>query len=264
MQSGGVKMNLSGKSIGITGGAGYLGSSMVDLLLRKGATVLVVERDHTRFKTLKKNIVGASGNLLFLSGDAFSEETTNRAIEMLLQETGKIDGWVNNAYSAIANSNPMMQTRENLESTWESLTGVILTTQAVSERMIAGSRCAIVNISSMYGMVSPNPKVYDGHESLHNPAAYGAMKAALIQYTRYAAVHLATKDIRINSISPGPFPNTTTTKNVEFVAALEKQVPMQRIGSPEELAGVVAFLLSDYSTYMTGTNIVVDGGWTAW
>ncbi len=257
-------MNLAGKSIGITGGAGYLGSSMVELLLRKGAVVLVVGRDLARFNILKDKLIGAPGNLLFLSGDAFSEETTKRALEILSQETGKIDGWVNNAYSAITNSKPMMQTRENLESTWESLTGVILTTQAVSESMIADSGCAIVNISSMYGMVSPHPKVYDGGESLHNSAAYGAMKAALIQYTKYAAVHLATKGIRVNSISPGSFPNETVQKNREFVAALEKQVPMQRIGSPEELAGVVAFLLSDYSTYMTGTNIVVDGGWTAW
>ena len=118
----------------------------------------------------------------------------------------------------------------------------------------------VVNIASMYGSVSPDPRVYDTPAE-QNPADYGAAKAGLLQYTRHAAVHLAPRGIRVNSISPGPFPSAARD---ELVARLAARVPIGRIGTPEELHTALLFLASPASSYVTGADIPVDGGWTAW
>jgi NAD(P)-dependent dehydrogenase (short-subunit alcohol dehydrogenase family) len=112
--------------------------------------------------------------------------------------------------------------------------------------------------------VSPDPAIY-GDSGKNNPPFYGAAKAGLIQLTRYLAVHLAKRGVRVNSVSPGPFPPPSiATVSPEFHAELCRKTPMGRIGAAEELAGPVLFLLSDASTYVTGIDLPVDGGWTAW
>jgi gluconate 5-dehydrogenase len=130
--------------------------------------------------------------------------------------------------------------------------------------MIAQGRGSIINISSMYGTVSPQPTAYRERPQYHNPPAYGAAKAGVQQYTRYAACHLAPHGVRVNGISPGPFPHGQAARDEVFVAELEKRVPLGRIGRPEEIAGAAVFLLSDAASYITGHNLAVDGGWTAW
>ena len=123
---------------------------------------------------------------------------------------------------------------------------------------------SIVNVASMYGIVSPQPAAYAGSPDFHNPPAYGAAKAGVIQYTRYAAVHLAPDGVRVNAISPGPFPSPSVQEDPAFIAGLAARVPLGRIGRPEDLVGPLVFLLSDASRYVTGHNLVVDGGWTIW
>jgi len=115
----------------------------------------------------------------------------------------------------------------------------------------------------MYGVVSPDPRIY-GDSGYDNPPNYGAGKAAIIQFTRYAACHLAAKGIRVNAISPGPFPNPKVQENKWFISNLKNKVPLGRIGQPGDLKGAVVFLASEGSSYITGQNIVVDGGWTVW
>jgi gluconate 5-dehydrogenase len=114
-------------------------------------------------------------------------------------------------------------------------------------------------------MVSPDPRIY-GSSGFDNPPQYGVAKAGLIQLTRYLACHLAPEGIRVNSVSPGPFPpiETVAREHPEFLKALENRVPLGRVGKPEEMAGVIVFLASNASSYITGANIPVDGGWTAW
>ncbi|MEC2746408.1 SDR family oxidoreductase, partial [Bacillus cereus] len=98
----------------------------------------------------------------------------------------------------------------------------------------------------------------------NNPPNYGAGKAAIIQFTRYLACHYGLKGIRANSISPGPFPNTEVQKNKEFIRNLKKKTALGRIGNPQELQGLIVFLASNASSYVTGQNICIDGGWTSW
>src|SRR5262249_52243604 len=123
---------------------------------------------------------------------------------------------------------------------------------------------AVVNIASMYGVVSPRFALYPARQK-PNPPWYGPAKAGLIQLTRYLACELAPQRIRVNSVSPGAFPAPPVTQgDPEFVTRLESQIPLGRIGQPAELVGPILFLSSDAASYVTGTDLRVDGGWTAW
>jgi len=115
----------------------------------------------------------------------------------------------------------------------------------------------------MYGVVSPEPAMY-GASGSNSPVMYGAGKAGVIQLTRYCAGNLADRNIRVNSITPGPFPVFTEASDKDFVERLRAKTMMKREGKADELAGPLLLLCSDASSYMTGSNLIVDGGWTAW
>ncbi len=121
----------------------------------------------------------------------------------------------------------------------------------------------IVNVASMYGMIAPDFDIY-GDDIPWNPPTYGAGKAGVLQFTRYCASALARRGIRVNSVTPGPFPNITPASNMEFIGRLSNKTMLKRTGKGEELNGALLLLASDASSFMTGTNIVVDGGMTAW
>ena len=123
---------------------------------------------------------------------------------------------------------------------------------------------SLVLFSSMYGTVSPDPSIYEAPMN-PNPVEYGVGKVGIQQLTRYLAVHFGKSGVRCNAISPGPFPNPTIQANQPaFIDRLSKKVPLGRVGQSPEIAGAVAFLLSDASTFITGQNLAVDGGWTVW
>ena len=123
---------------------------------------------------------------------------------------------------------------------------------------------SIVLFSSMYGSVSPDPRIYEQPMNV-NPVEYGVGKAGIVQMTRYMAVHWGKKNVRCNCISPGPFPNPVIQeKNPQFIERLANKVPMGRVGRQEEVAGAVTFFLSDASSFITGQNLFIDGGWTIW
>ncbi|MDF2657947.1 MAG: family oxidoreductase [Paenibacillus sp.] len=249
---------LDGKTAVVTGGNGYLGSSVARALAEFGATVVVAdlqkrELEHERMHAIPCDVSDTDSiRSLFREADA---------------AFGRIDVLVNCATYG-AGYGPLGTVERMSDEDWrKGLDGaagtVFRCTREVIPYMEKAGRGNIINFASMYGVVSPDPSIY-GDSGANNPANYGAGKAAVLQFTRYCAAHLAGKGIRVNSVTPGPFPNPHTQQNEPFLEKLAKKTMLGRGGTAEEIAGPVVFLASDASSYMTGANIVVDGGWTAW
>lgn len=255
---------LSGRGYVVTGGSGHLGSEMVGALLRDGALVVAVARGDEGLRALARRFEADSGRLVTVVADVAADDTADRAIAAVRSSGHRLSGWVNNASTGGWGGLLLSLVRAELEAATRSLADTMLLTQSAAQAMIdQGEPGSIVNIASMYGFVSPNPTMYAGHAEYHSPPAYGAVKAGSLQFTRYAATHLAPHGIRVNAVSPGAFPHRGIQDRTEFVERLQDRVPLRRIGQPFEVAGAVRFLLGDESSYVTGTNLVVDGGWTA-
>jgi NAD(P)-dependent dehydrogenase (short-subunit alcohol dehydrogenase family) len=145
-----------------------------------------------------------------------------------------------------------------------NLTSTFIFAREIAGRMSANGGGSIALFSSMYGTVSPDPSIYESPMNT-NPIEYGVNKAGIQQMVRYLAMHYGKQNVRCNAISPGPFPNPgIQSGNPAFIERLSKKVPLGRVGQADEIAGAVAFLLSEASTFVNGINLPVDGGWTAW
>ena len=241
--------DISKKTFILTGSTGHLGKPLANYLESNGANIIRVSRSEEESDNSYK---------LDITNDAEKDNFIN----FIHKNYQFVDGIINNAYSG--NTGVLFNTkREEFEQSLDIiLTSPFLLIQSLIPFFNKGS--SIVNISSMYGIVSPDPRIY-GESGQNNPIYYGAGKAGLIQFTKYLACHLPKKEIRVNSISPGPFPNLKSNNtNETFKKELEKKVPLGRIGKPEDLFGLIHFLLSDSSSYINGANIPIDGGWTAW
>jgi len=256
--------DLSGNVAVVTGGAGFLGQSIVEALAEAGATVYICSRDVDNCKLVASEITKKTGSKIEARHlDICSMNSVEECFQNILQDAGKIDVLINNAASFKGDKLEKISEHDWISGIDSSINGVFRTTKIVSPIMEKNHRGTIINISSIYGMVSPDPSIY-GNSGFDNPPNYGAGKAAIIQFTRFAAVYLAKKGIRVNSISPGPFPKPSVKENLEFVKSLEEKIPLGRIGNPEDLKGIIIFLASKASEFVTGSNIVIDGGWTAW
>lgn len=259
---------LDGQVAIVTGGAGLLGSQICDSMAEAGAHVIVASRslENCRAKAEELERLGHA-RPLGMSVDVTKVDSVKTMVRGVMQEFGRIDILVNNAYSGVANSFEEM-TAEQFDSALRgSLTSCFTCSQAVSEPMKRAGQGAIINIASIYGIVSPDERIY-GNVGNNSPCNYGAAKAGVIQLTKWLATHLAPFGIRVNSLSPGGIlnPANLETPGYEdvFVQNYSRRVPLGRLGSETDFKGAVLFLASQASAYVTGHNLVVDGGLTAW
>ena len=262
--------SLKGKTIILVGSTGYLGTSIAKAISDAEGEMILVGRSAKRLKSQ----IDALPNSKKLTCHLFELDITDDNAEIRLRQFleenfGKLHGIVNNAYSGVV-GNLHSITEAHFDTAYKynitkpflifkEMMPLLARTAAEDETSVS-----IVNVASMYGVVSPDPSIY-GESGKNNPIHYGASKAGMIQMSRYLACHAGRDNIRVNSVSPGAFPNRDVDSGInKFIESLEAKVPMQRVGRQDEIGGPIVFLLSEASSYISGANIPIDGGWTAW
>ncbi|MBQ3147085.1 MAG: SDR family oxidoreductase [Oscillospiraceae bacterium] len=254
--------SLKGKNVVLTGGCGNLGRIMAKHLLDFGANLFIVD-------VVDAAPAELSDKVNYIKCDLSNTESIHAMFQQV-DAAGGLDVLINNAaWGGGAGGKKMTKTRmEDFDDeTWAfGLDGVVGVTFRCTRESIPFFRKngggSIVNIASMYGVVAPDHSIY-GDTGNNSPVTYGAGKAGVVQLTKYTASYLAKDGVRVNAITPGPFPKVSAT-DPDFLKILQNKTMLGRTGDPNELAGALVLLCSDASSFMTGTNIVVDGGWTAW
>ncbi|MDC3040566.1 oxidoreductase [Flavobacteriaceae bacterium] len=242
---------LKNKIIIVTGGNGLLGSAIVKQIKQEGAFCVNFEINH---KT--------NDDLSNIECDITNKYSVDNALSLVLKKYKRIDGLVNNAYPR---SNDWGNKFEDIKlDSWQQnlewhLNSYFYLSQQVANQMAKQKKGSIINIASIYGVIAPDFSVYN-ETNMTTPAAYAAIKGGLINLTRYMASYFGPKQIRVNAISPG---GIFDNQNITFVQNYEKRVPMGRMAKSEDIAPAVTFLLSEESSYITGHNLVIDGGWTS-
>jgi len=254
---------LKNKTIIITGGAGLIGSAFSKACAEHGANVVIVDIDE-RGNELAKQIKKETGNnnIFFQKCDITNINNIQSLIETILNKFGKIDALVNNAYPRNKNYGRKFEdvTYEDFcENVNMHLGGYFLITQQVAKVMMKQNYGNIINMASIYGFSAPKFEIYEGTD-MTMPVEYAAIKGAIINLTKYLASYLGGYNIRVNAISPGGVFNNQPESFVKKYS--EKVVLEKRMANTDDIVGVLIFLLSDTSKYITGQNIVVDGGWS--
>lgn len=256
--------SLEGKTILLTGGNGHLGIAMLEILCEYGAKVIIASRNKDKNDLLCKSFktrFGYDVESIFIDLDDIN--SVNFAVEKVIQVYKRIDVLINNAGYSFGTDLISMTEADWLKGLDGTINGCYRLTKAVLVHMISNGGGKIVNVSSMYGIVAPDVSIYEGN-GFYNPANYGVGKAGIIHFTKYVAAVYGKHGINSNCISPGPFPSNKVQLNNEFIDKLITKVPLNRIGNPNDLKGVVLLLASDASGFINGVNIAVDGGWTSW
>lgn len=267
--------SLEGKTALLTGATGFLGRTMARALLENGARLVALGRSE-RLDQLSEEWAGEFGarRVRARRVDMYDLEAFGRALDEIASEE-RVDVLVNNAHELGAqtgfNTPEGRLESAGFEQWMRNLTGGVywaaLTTQKVGGAMRSRGGGSIVNISTMYARVAPSPRLYAGTDFI-NPPGYSASKAALLALTRYTASFWGPDGVRANAILPGPFSNTeeagsnSVGESDPFLDRLRERTCLGRTGRPRELVGALLFLASDASSYVTGHELAVDGGWT--
>lgn len=265
--------SVEGRCVLVTGGAGRLGAQFAQTLLKRGAKVAVLDSvDEAKFRA-RFDELSAGNSLRFEPADVTDRGSVAAALGRIEKAWGAPHGLVN---AAAIDAPPDAPPEENgpFETypvdSWDKIMavnvkGVMLCCQAIGAAMARAGRGSIVNIASTYGLVSPDQSLYEYRrrrgEVFYKPVAYSASKSALYNLTRYLATYWGQKGVRVNALTPG---GVFADQERDFLDAYARRTPMGRMAREDELDGGLLFLLSDASSYMTGANLVIDGGWTAW
>ena len=255
-------LSLRGRTVLLTGATGHLGGAMAVGLAEAGATVIVSSRRLVDAEAVATKLppVGESKHHA-VAIDQLDERLIEKGFEDALKAAGRIDAVVANAHDPLA-SDWRTVTASQFNRQLANATGYFLLARLLRDHAVArGGGGSVVLLGSMYGVVGSYPEAYEGIGPA-SPVAYHALKGGIVQMTRHLAVYWAKDGVRVNCLSPGPFPQAGAP--AELVERLKQRCPMGRVGRPEELKGAAVFLCSDAAGFMTGQNLLIDGGWTAW
>ena len=255
--------DLSGKVAVVTGGAGHIGTSFSKALAEVGASVVVTSRSLARARELAGQLPKTGqAKHLGVELDHTDIESIDRCFDLIIEEAGQADILVNNGHEISFAADWTNVTAEQFNNQMANATGYFLLARKVRDHAVKRSvGASIIMVGSMYGVVGSYPDIYEGVR-LASPVAYQTVKGGIIQMTRHLAVYWARDGIRVNCISPGPSPTGASPK--EMVDRLAGKSPMHRTGHSYEFKGILVLLASEAGSYITGQNILVDGGWTAW
>jgi NAD(P)-dependent dehydrogenase (short-subunit alcohol dehydrogenase family) len=256
--------DLTGRVAVITGGAGHVGRTMARALADRGAQVALVDRAQDSLERAAAETPQA--RLATYACNLQDEDERSELADRIRAELGRADVLVNNA-AFVGDSRLtgwVVPFAEQTIDTWRQALEVNLTApfhlaQLFHPMLAASGHGSIINIGSIYGMLGPDMALYEG-TSMGNPAAYAASKGGLVQLTRWLATTLAP-DVRVNCITPG---GVERGQPEAFAARYVARTPLRRMARESDFAGAAVFLASDASAYVTGQNLVVDGGWSAW
>ncbi|WP_133273260.1 SDR family oxidoreductase [Hymenobacter radiodurans] len=253
--------SLEDKVVLITGGYGHLGRAIVAGLLDQGATVVVLGREEASFNAAFAELEDNS-KAHFIPCDVASTHSVKAAFRHSSATVGLPSVLINNAFYSRGNQPESLTDEEFAFGLDGSLGSTYRCIQAIIPFFRESGAGKIINVASMYGIVAPDFGAYTSTPQFTNPPHYGAAKAGVIQLTRYFASYLGKENIQVNCVTPGAFPSQPVQAHEAFVAELTQRIPLGRIGQPEDLQGAFVFLSSQASNFVTGHNLVVDGGWT--
>jgi gluconate 5-dehydrogenase len=247
----------------VTGATGYLGRRMAHALAEAGASVVATSRSEPKAAQLIADLpCDDDQQHVAVAMDLAREASLIEGLELAANTCGQIDILVNNAHAPSAQDWTSV-THEQFTQQLANASGYFVLSRYVRDHAVArGASASIIMLGSMYGLVGSYPEAY-ADICPASPVAYHALKGGIAQMTRHLAVYWAADGVRVNCLCPGPFPDPDRAPQT-LIERLKQHVPMQRMGMPSELKGVVVFLASPASSYVTGQVLVVDGGWTAW
>lgn len=268
----GELFSLANKVVVVTGGAGLLGQVFCQALVDVGAHVAIVDLNLESAETVAKRINKSDAQRVIAVGsDITSPESVTQMVANVVKQLGRIDVLVNNAASKGSSLDAFFESFEDYSlKTWRevmsvNIDGLFLVAQAVGKQMKKQGGGSIIQTSSIYGVVAPDQRIYEGSEyngrPINTPAVYSASKSAVNGLTNYLATYWASSKIRVNSLTPG---GIASGQNSEFNKKYSNRVPLGRMGEATELVGALIYLASDASSYVTGQNLIVDGGLSAW
>lgn len=263
--------SLAGRTAIVTGAAGLLGRRHCQALAEAGARVVATDLDLPACEKLAAEL---GGGAFAVGADLCRRDSVRELADAVLERCGRIDVLVNNAAindkveapgTALENSRfenfPQEQWQRSLDA---NLTGPFLCCQVIGTEMARAGSGSIINLGSTYGLVAPDQSLYrdpDGDQRFYKSPAYPATKAALLGLTRFLAAYWGAEGVRVNALSPGGVENA---QDDYFIAEYSRRTPLGRMAQPGDFMGALVFLASDASRYVTGANIVVDGGFTIW